>query len=80
MKAIDFVIDLLKFDSPELFAVRLTEHGEKSEDDEAAVHVFIQHVQNFISQNQLKHKLLHHMNELLVRNVHDYYTPSRGAT
>ena len=69
MNAADFVTDLLKVETPELFAVCLRKSGEKSEDDEAAAQAFIQNLQNFIVKNHLKHKLLHQMKEILVRNV-----------
>jgi len=69
MNAADFVIDLLKVETPELFAVCLRKSGEKSENDEAAANAFIQDLQNFIVKNQLKHKLLSEMKEILVRNV-----------
>jgi len=54
MKATDFVTDLLKVETPELFAICQTKCGKKSE-YEAAVHGFMQ---NFIVENHLKHQLL----------------------
>lgn len=67
MNAADFVTDLLKVETPELFAVCLRKSGEKSEDDKAAAHAFIQDLQKFIFKNELKHKLLFQMKEILVR-------------
>jgi len=69
MNAADFVTDLLKVETPELFAVCLCKSGEKSEDDEAAARAFIQNLQNFIVKNHLKHIVLSQMKEILVRNV-----------
>lgn len=66
MEAADFVTDLLKVETPELFAICQTKCGKKC-DDEAAVHVFMQ---NFIVENQLKHQLLQQMTKILVRVIH----------
>ena len=65
-KAIDFVYDILKVEVPDLFAV-------ESQNDEEAVTNFVQDLHTFITQNQLKHKLLSNFKKLLVRNYVFHY-------
>ena len=69
-RRIGFVTDLLEVEIQGLFSICLTKNGENSQEDEAAVHAFIQELQKFIVQNQLRHVLLSQMKEMLVRNVH----------
>ena len=63
-REIDFVVDLLDVEAPELFAIRVTEGGEE---DKQAVTDFEQDLSHFIAQNHLNHKLLSIMEEILVR-------------
>ena len=67
-KAIDFVVDLLEIDVPELFTVRMTVSGDEFQKDKGAVSEFKRELQVFIFQNALKHKLLSNLREILVRN------------
>ena len=67
-KAIDFVVDLLEVDVPELFAVRMTVSVDETQKDKGAVSDFKRELQMFITQNELKHKLLSKLKEILVRN------------
>ena len=55
------MFDILKVDVPELFA-------EVSQQDEAAVTIFVRDLKKFIVQSKLKHRLLTEMKEILVRN------------
>ena len=68
--AVEFVTDLLRFGTPELFAVCLTKSGEESLEDDAATVAFVQSLQNFIVENELRNQLLSQMKEILVRNIH----------
>ena len=58
--------DILKVEVPDLFAV-------ESQSDEEAVTKFVQGLHTFIAQNQLKHKLLSNMKEVLVRNYYVFH-------
>ena len=70
---VEFLTDLLKVGSPELFVVCQTESGERSREDDTAVCDFKQELRKFISENKLKNQLLHQMKEILVRNICMYY-------
>ena len=67
-KAIDYVLELLNIKAPALFAVRQTESGEESQMDKEAVDEFKHDLWNYIAQNNLNHKLLSVMKEIMVRN------------
>ena len=68
--AIGFLTDLLKVKTPEHFAVCQTDSGEKSKEDDTAYQGFVPSLQSFIVENELKHQLLSHMKEIMVRDIY----------
>ena len=63
----NFVVDLLGVKVQGLFAVR--ESGEECQKDKKAVSDFKQDLWKFITQNEMKHKLLERMKDIMVRNA-----------